>query len=215
MQYEQLVQNLAAWSYVAVFLAVLLEGVGIPLPSLTFALVMAALAGQGQLNFWLVYILTVAGGVIGGLLGYWIGLKGGRKLVEKYGRYMLITPERFAKAEALFQKHGTKAIFFGRYLPAICVWGSNLSGIARFPFVRFFISNLLGMILWSTTQLTLGYVGGRSFETLVQLMNGFVLLIVGGLLVGGILIYYYNRRRSQSRLQAAPLAVRVEEEEAA
>jgi len=215
LQYEQLVQNLAAWSYVAVFLAVLLEGVGLPLPSLTFALVMAALAGQGQLNFWLVYILTVAGGIIGGVLGYWIGLKGGRKLVEKYGRFLFITPERFTRAEALSQKHGTKAIFFGRYLPAICVWGSNLSGIARLPFGRFFIANLLGMLLWSTTQLTLGYVGGRSFETLVQLMNGFVLLVVGGLIIGGIAIYYYNRRRTQSRLQVPPITVRVEEEEAA
>jgi membrane protein DedA with SNARE-associated domain len=157
----------------------------------------------------------VAGGVIGGLLGYWIGLKGGRKLVEKYGRYLFITPERFAKAEALFQKHGAKAIFFGRYLPAICVWGSNLSGIARFPFARFFIANFLGMLLWSTTQLTLGYVGGRSFETLVQLMNGFVILVVGGLVVGAILVYYYNRRRAQSRLQASRLMVRVDEDEAA
>ena len=72
----------------------LLESLGLPLPGQTLALVAAVVAGQGQLNFWLVFLLTIVGGGIGGIGGYWLGRKGGRELLLGGGGYLRITPAR-------------------------------------------------------------------------------------------------------------------------
>jgi membrane protein DedA with SNARE-associated domain len=197
LQYEQLIQTLSVWSYLAVFLAVFIESLGLPVPALTLALVMGALSGQGQLHFGLVWLATVAGGATGGLGGYWLGMKGGRRFIQKYGRYFLINESRFRKAEEIFNKHGLKAIVAGRYLPLICFFGGNIAGMAKMKVRLFGLANLAGIALWSTTQLSLAFVGGRSFDMLIKTVNGMILAVIAAIVIAGVVAYKLRRRQPQ------------------
>jgi membrane protein DedA with SNARE-associated domain len=205
VHYEHLLQTLSFSAYIILFLVVFLENVGLPIPGLTIALVMAAISTTGQFNFWLVVAITVLSGTAGGAIGYWIGLKGGRKLLLKYGKYVLITPSRFAQAETAFQKHGTKAVYVRCYIPFICVWGCNLAGIAKIPARRFMFANIGGMLLWSTTNLTLGFFLGRSFEVILKVLNGAIVAVAVVAIVGAV--FYYKHRRKASAIRQKKLAL--------
>jgi membrane protein DedA with SNARE-associated domain len=139
------------------------------------------------------------------VLGYWLGLKGGRKLLLKYGKYALITPSRFALAEAAFQKHGAKGVYFRCYLPLICIWGCNLAGMAKIPFRRFMFANVGGLLLWSSTNLTLGFFLGRSFETMLKVMNGAIVIVAVVVILGAV--FYYRRHRQASAVRRKKLAL--------
>ena len=194
---ESLIQSLSMWSYLLLFVLVFLECAGLPLPGYSIALVAAALAGQGQLAFWAVFGVTAVGSILGGMVGYWIGSRGGRGLIESYGRYVLITPPRFSQAEKLFHKHGSKAVLLGRYFPLLCFMAGILSGIARLPYRRFLVYNIIGTLLWCSSHLSLGYVFGRSLEALNQAFNnGFMALAVALVIVGIVAIV---RRKIQAR----------------
>ncbi len=209
MQYEQLIQTLSAWSYLAVFAAVFIESLGLPIPALTLALVMGALSGQGQLNFWLVWLATVAGGATGSFGGYWLGYKGGRGLIQKYGRYLLINESRFQKAEEIFAKHGVKTIVAGRYLPLVCFFGGNIAGMAKMKLRVVGLANLAGIALWSTTQLSLAFIGGRSFDMLIKTVNGMILAVIAAIVIAGVIAYKLRRRQPRT------IPVRLEEDQIA
>ena len=194
MEYQIFLQNLAPWGYAILFVVVLLENVGVPLPGLTIALTMGALSAVGYFNFWLVMFLTIGSGTLGGFIGYWIGLKGGRYLIQKFGRFLFITPERFSKAEMLFNKHGSKAMLIRCYLPFICVWGCNLAGMTQIHFRRFALTNIGGLVIWSVTNLTLGFLLGQSFEMLNKLINGFAAVVFVLVVLGGIFVWQKRRR---------------------
>jgi membrane protein DedA with SNARE-associated domain len=198
MEYQVFLQNLAPWGYAILFAVVMLENVGVPLPGLTIALAMGALSAAGYFDFWLVMLLTIVSGTLGGFIGYWIGIKGGRYLIQKFGRFLFITPERFSQAEMLFNKHGNKAMLIRCYLPFICVWGCNLAGITRIDFRRFALTNIGGLVIWSVTNLTLGFLLGHSFEMLNKLINGFGALVFIATILGGIFVWQ-KRRRKQNK----------------
>jgi membrane protein DedA with SNARE-associated domain len=171
----------------------------------------AALAGTQQFNIWLVFLATASGAVLGGMLGYWVGMKGGRALLLRYGRYVLITPPRFNQAEQLFQKHGNKAVLFGRYLPVLCFMAGVLSGIARLSYRRFFAYNLAGALLWCATHLTLGFVSGRSLHLLIKTMNN-TITVVAVVAVAGIVIFAIGRKlRTRRPRLSQPIQISLEE----
>lgn len=161
---DWLLATIAAWAwavYLAAFLMVFLQSAGLPLPALTFVSLAAALSGQGgNVGFWPVYAATILGGALGGILGYTIGLSGGRAMLRRYGRFLWLTPQRVERGEHLFHKHGDKAVLVGRYLPVLCFMGCLLGGTARINRSRFLAYNAAGIALWATTQLLIAYYFG-------------------------------------------------------
>jgi membrane protein DedA with SNARE-associated domain len=213
---EAFLDTVTAWSwlvYIVLFLVLVVESAGAPIPGLSVALGAAAMAGQGRLEFWLVYLSIVAGGAAGGVIGYAVGRQGGRQVLERYGRYILLTPERLEAGERGFQRQGSKIVILGRYLPFFCFFASIISGMARMPYHRFFILNLLGIILWSTTQLSLAFIFGRSLDVLIQTFNNIGLaLVVAGIIVGsGVYWRRWRRRILQSKALAEPIPVRSQD----
>ncbi len=200
---DQLIYTLSIWSYVFLFGTVFFECAGLPLPGLSVAMLATALAGHGKLVLWIVVALTLAGLILGGMLGYWIGKRGGRGFLERNGRYFLITPYRFTSAEKLFQKHGSKAILFGRYFPFLCFLAGVLSGIANVQYRRFFWFNLAGALLWSVTQLPLAYVFGKSLNALTGAINNITLVTGLGLVF--FVFAYIALRKFQVYRRAAHL----------
>lgn len=153
----------AAWGwavYLTAFGIVFLQSAGMPLPALTFVTLAAALAGNGEVGFWPIYISTIAGGVLGGLAGYAIGNRGGRGLLARYGHFLWLTPERVERGERLFRKHGDRAVLAARYLPVLCFMSGLLSGTAHMERRRFMVFNASGIVLWATTQLLIAYYFG-------------------------------------------------------
>jgi membrane protein DedA with SNARE-associated domain len=204
-----MINSLSIWSYFFLFGIIFFECAGMPLPGFSVALLAAALAGQGRLSFWLVFGATLVAATLGGMAGYLVGIHGGRSLIERYGRYVFITPHRFTTAEQLFQKHGNKAVLLGRFFPLLCFLAGIISGITRLPYRRFLVYNFVGALLWCT-QLILGYFFGRSLHMLSKIFNNFfIALIILGLIVG---VAFMVRRKFFSRSTLTrPLPLTLEE----
>src|SRR6476469_1913638 len=104
------------YGYWAVFLGILLENLGLPLPGETITIAGGFLAGSKELNYWFVLISAIAGAVLGGICGYWIGRKGGWPLLLTIGKVFRVREERLLKLKAQFSENAGKAVFLGRFL---------------------------------------------------------------------------------------------------
>ena len=137
---EAILAAIATWAwlvYVAAFVAVFTQSMGAPVPGLTFVVLAAGLAGQGSVSVWTVALAAVAGGALGGLAGYYVGLRGGRALLVRAGPRFGLNAARRERAEAYVARHGEKALLVARYLPVLCFAGSLLAGAGRMPARRF------------------------------------------------------------------------------
>ena len=202
---EAFLNSVVAWNWLVysfIFLALFIESLGLPAPGLTIALIGAALAGQGKLEIWLVIGLTVLGGVLGGLVSYGVGKTGGRRFIERWGKYFFITPARLEIGEVYFHRYGAKILLVGRYLPVLCFGSGLLSGLTRLPYRLFFLYNILSIALWSATQLTLAYIFGRHLGALMHIFNTVGIAMVGVIGLGiGLLILFKLKRRQNRRVK--------------
>jgi membrane protein DedA with SNARE-associated domain len=117
------------------------------------------LAYQGYLDLPVALVFGILGAVLGEQIGYWVGHKRGRSVIERWGRYILITPERLARAERLFRDHGGKTVLYARFIPGLRVFSALLAGISEMSRKTFVFYNVLGGILWPTIMVVLiGYL---------------------------------------------------------
>ncbi len=131
------------------------------------------------------------GNLIGSVITYWVGARGGRPLLEKYGRYVLITRHDLDRADAWFQKRGSMSVFVSRVLPVIRTFISLPAGIARMNFVRFSVYTFIGSFVWSTALAYGGYLLGEHWEQIRTVMRPFDIPIAGIVVV---LVAYYIYR---------------------
>ena len=167
-----------SYGYAVVFLFVAVESLGIPLPGETVLVTAAALAALGHLSIWWVIGIAAAGGIIGDAAGYWIGRLGGLALLKRYGRYVGFDEQKLAKVHSFFDRHGSKAVFFGRFIALLRTWAALLAGTAEMPYRVFTLYNVLGGITWATLFGTLGYVFGRSLPLLERYIGQASLALV-------------------------------------
>jgi membrane protein DedA with SNARE-associated domain len=107
------------------------------------------LAATGHLSLSLVIGAAALGAVIGDSVGYLVGRKGGRRFLERYGTYAGITPEKLAKAEGYFIRHGGKTVFFGRFVAVLRILAGPLAGASNMPYRRFLMPNAAEAVAWS------------------------------------------------------------------
>lgn len=159
---EYLLNN---YGYLIVFLVVFLNNAGIPVPGDTFLLGAGFLVQSGMLYLgW-----TVASGTLacflGGLLGYWVGRRGGRKFLLR-NRFFRITPEKMDQVERFIKRKGAKAVFFARFVALLHPVTGILSGVGKLPFLPFLIWNLAGSVAYALVYTLLGYFFGESWDML-------------------------------------------------
>jgi membrane protein DedA with SNARE-associated domain len=166
------------YGYWAVFLGILLENLGIPLPGETVTLVGGFLAGSDELNYWLVLSDAIAGAVIGGTCGYLIGRSAGWSFMLQIGRIFRIPEARLVEMKEQFSQNAGKAVFFGRFIALLRIFASPLAGIAQMPYGKFFFYNLAGATVWASVMVTLAFFVGQvvSLEQLVAWMAQFAVL---------------------------------------
>jgi membrane protein DedA with SNARE-associated domain len=158
---------LAAFGYLAVFVAVGLESTGIPFPGETALVAAAVYAGTGgPLNIVGVIIAAAAGAIAGDNAGYAIGRTGGYALLNRFAHVLRLRPEHLAAARQYFERHGDKTVFFGRFVAILRTWAALLAGVNHMPWRRFLFWNALGGIIWSVIFGLLGYALGRNLTLL-------------------------------------------------
>jgi membrane protein DedA with SNARE-associated domain len=177
--------TLRHWGYLAVAGLLLAENTGVPLPGETVLIAAALYAGTGRLNVVVVGLLALLASVAGSCLGYLIGARGGRPLVERWGRYVRLTPARLDRMEDFFNRHGAVIIVFGRFLDGVRQLLGILSGVSELTFKRFLVYTSLGAAVWCAVWTTLGYVAGNHVETVSRYLSyigiALALVVVFGL----------------------------------
>jgi membrane protein DedA with SNARE-associated domain len=173
------IQALATqYGYLAVFVGILLENLGIPLPGETITIVGGFLAGSGELNYWLVLGSAGMGAFIGGIGGYFIGKYGGWKLILAVSKVFRIQEIQLDEIKTRFSENAVKAVFFGRFIPLIRIVSSPMAGVVEMPLGKFLAVNLVGAAAWAGVMTTLAFVVGKvvSLEQLLAWVSQFAIL---------------------------------------
>ena len=179
-----------SYSYLALFLLVGLESLGLPLPGETALVTAAAFAALGHLSIYGVVATAVAAAVIGDNGGYWIGRTGGIALVRRSGRFLHLNEAHLERARRFFARHGPPTVFIGRFIALLRTWTAVLAGAARMPYGRFMLYNALGAVCWAGVVGALGYVFGRNLPRLEHYMGqaslaaALLVALVAGLWLG-------------------------------
>jgi membrane protein DedA with SNARE-associated domain len=189
--------NVGHIGYPLLFVFVMAESGGLPIPGETALITGGVLASQGQLNIELVIALAAAGAILGDNIGYVIGRKGGRWLLERPGRFHRQRLSVLEIGEPFFERHGPKAVFFGRFVLGLRVWASWLAGATRMPWRSFVFWNACGGIVWATAIGLLAYFLGHSAGNAVQAFGlyGLIALVLG---VGAAIAAHRRHRRGMA-----------------
>jgi membrane protein DedA with SNARE-associated domain len=153
------------YGYIAVVGLVFVEDFGIPVPGETVLILAAVYAGDGRLNIWLVILLGFLGAILGDNVGFTIGHFGGRRLTERYGRYVFLTPERLDRATVFFDDHGGKIIIVARFIEGLRQANGIIAGSAQMRWRRFLIFNAIGAALWVAVWASVGYFSGTRINS--------------------------------------------------
>ena len=167
-----------ALGYPAAGLGILIESAGIPFPGEALLLAAAAWASARHHSLPLVILFGFLGATAGANIGYYLGYKGGRPFVERFGSAFHIRPEHIARSELFFAHHGDKAILGSRFILGLRTWGSMLAGMARMPFWRFEAFSALGALGWAVLISVLGYLLGDYLPLIGAIIKG---IGIGGL----------------------------------
>jgi membrane protein DedA with SNARE-associated domain len=176
------------FGYPLLFVLVMSESGGIPIPGETALIAASALASQGKLQIEFVIALAAAAAIIGDNIGYVIGRKGGRWLLERPGAFRRQRREVLRVGEPFFEVHGPKAVFFGRFVLGLRVWASWLAGATRMPWRSFALWNALGGITWACAIGLIAYFLGHSAGNAIEAFGlyglaALLLAVVGALLM--------------------------------
>jgi membrane-associated protein len=164
--------------YLALFLIVAGESAGLPIPGETSILIGGALSARGELDLPLVWLFAASGAIIGDNIGYLIGRFLLRKILTGTGRLAHRLERSVERSEVFFRRHGGKTVFFGRWLPVLRVTAAWMAGASHMEWRKFAIFNALGGIGWAVTISSLGYVAGRSADSVVGVLGILALIIV-------------------------------------
>ena len=189
---------LGAYGYVGVGLIVALESMGLPLPGETVLLAAAAYAGAGgPLHIAGVIGSASAGAILGDTAGYWLGRFGGLPLLERYGQYIWLSRPKLARAQAYFERHGGKTVFFGRFVAFLRIFAALLAGVGGMPYGRFLTYNVLGGVCWAVIMGSLGYTLGRNLPLLERSVRWLGLGGAGVLILVVAAMLYLRRHRNR------------------
>jgi membrane protein DedA with SNARE-associated domain len=184
---------MAAAGYPALFLLVMAESGGIPLPGETALITAAILASQGKLQIELVIAIAALAAITGDNAGYLISRKAGRRLLERPGLFERRRRQVLEIGEPFFERHGPKAVFFGRWILGLRTWASWLAGASKMPWRSFAFWNAAGAISWATTIGLVAYFIGNTATSAIAAFGLFGLLVVvlGG--AGSLLLRRLHR----------------------
>jgi membrane-associated protein len=189
--------------YPLLFLLVMAESGGVPIPGETALITAAVLASRGKLQIEWVIALAATAAIVGDNIGYVIGRKGGRWLLERPGRFQRQRREVLRTGEPFFERHGPKAVYFGRFVLGLRVWASWLAGATRMRWRSFVVWNALGGISWATAIGLLAYFLGNSAGNAIEAFGIYGLAAAVLALVSAFVLHRRARHRRVEHDQEA------------
>ena len=192
------VQTIDVLGYPGVFFLMLIESCGIPMPSEIIMPFSGFLVAAGKMNFWAVSFVCAFANMAGPLTTYWLGLQYGRALIEKYGKYVLISKRDLDLADRWFMRFGNWTVFFGRLLPVVRTYISFPAGVAKMEMKRFSLYTFAGALLWSILFTWLGVKMGDNWGQIREKLHNFDLAIVVLIVIG---ITWYVWRHIKHRVK--------------
>lgn len=183
--------------YLGIFLMTFVESTFVPIPAEVTMIPAGYLIHQGKLDLVPVLLASILGTVGGAYFNYWLAKRYGRALFERYGKYLMVTPDKLDKLELFFYRHGAISTFTGRLLPGIRHYISFPAGLARMDLKKFVIYTALGGAIWMTVLVMLGYYIGENEDLMkIYLPKAKVAMIVLIILAGGVYIWRHRRRKA-------------------
>jgi len=177
-----------------------LESMGVPSPGETALVLAAILASQGKLQIWLVIVIGSASAIVGDNIGYLLGRKLGREILEARGPLREHRVKAIAAGDRFFERHGPKAVFLGRWVALVRIATAWLAGINKMRFPHFFVWNAMGGITWATAFGLAGYFGGHAAAHVFSQIGLFGGIGLGVTLVAGY--GYWRLRERRARISA-------------
>jgi membrane protein DedA with SNARE-associated domain len=174
-----------ALGYPAAGLGILIESAGVPFPGEALLLAAAAWSAARHHSIAVVILFGFLGSVAGADIGYYMGHRGGRPFVERFGHLFRIRPEHIARAEIFFARHGDKAVLAARFILGLRTWGSMLAGMARMPFWRFQVFSAIGGLAWAVVVGLAGYLLGSNLGLIAAIIRD---VGIGGLVIVALIV---------------------------
>ena len=191
-----IIRSLGYWG---IFLGMTLESACIPLPSEIIMTFSGFVVWEGTTNMTLLGITLVGalGNLFGSLIAYFVGLKGGRPLLEKYGKYILITHHKLEMADSWFDRYGYEAVFISRVLPIIRTFISLPAGITHMNLKKFVVYTFAGSLPWCFVLAYLGTQLGPRWDVITQYFHILdIIVVIGAVGFVGYLIYKYKLKNN-------------------
>ena len=195
---------LATYGYLAVFVFVGIESIGIPFPGETMLIVAAIFAGKtNQLSIVGVIVAATCGAILGDNIGFWIGREGGYLVLRRYGKYIGFNERKLKVGIYLFRRHGGKVVFFGRFVAVLRAWAAFLAGVNRMLWGRFLLFNALGGFVWATIYGLGGYFLGENIHRLVGPVGIVTIVLAIIIIIASVVFVWRNERQFEERAEKA------------
>jgi len=192
-----IIAAISRFEYIGIALLMAVESACIPLPSEIIMPFSGYLVFKGTLTLWAVATAGAVGCVLGSLVAYGLGMWGGRPLIERYGRYVLVSHHDLDLAERWFARHGDITIFIGRLLPVVRTFIAFPAGVARMPLWRFNLYTFAGSFIWCWVLAWIGVKLGQNWNTLGGYFHRFDAAI--GVVLLALAVWYVRRHLGQRR----------------
>jgi membrane protein DedA with SNARE-associated domain len=197
MVYElflEVVHFVETLGYVGIFIMTFIESTFVPIPAEITLIPAGYLVQKGEMNFWIVLLVSVLGTIGGSLFNYYIAYFFGRRLFVSYGKYFFLKKNQLAKIEKFFENHGAISTFTGRLLPGIKHFISFPAGLAKMNIKLFVIYTAAGGFLWCLILILLGYGIGENEHLITKYLKQINLAVI--ILISGLIAYYIWRKNS-------------------
>ena len=203
------------WGYLAIAGVIGVESFGVPAPGQTIMVAAAIYAGAGRMNIVAVAAISFVAAVLGDNVGYWIGVRGGRRVVDRFGKYIFITAERLDRAERFFARRGNRIVVAARFIDGLRQLNGVIAGITAMPWRTFLIYNAIGAALWVGWWTTVAYLLGNHLVEIIEHVHRYQWWAIGiGVVAMATYVTLHVRhvRRRRSRTAALTTATCEPEE---
>lgn len=182
-------------SYLILFVGIFLELMALPISGELLMSYAGYFVYLGKMNYIVTLLIAFLSAGAGITVTYWIGRAGGYKLIERYGKYIHLGPEKYRKIAAWFERSGSKLLVFAYFIPGVRHFTGYVSGISRIPFIKFIIPAYIGAFLWGICFITLGKVLGPEWKTFHKAASKYLIifLIVLAVTLAGFLVYRFYK----------------------
>lgn len=197
---QSAVDLISSAGYLGLALGLIVDSAGIPIPSEVLVPLATVSAKQGNLNLVAVILVSIVAQVIGGIIAYEIGRRGGVPFIKRYGKYVLLSQRDLDITRAQFERRGQLLAFMGRCIPVVRGYIGFVAGIAEMPFKRFLMATIAGSMLWTLILAAAGWLLAEDITVIDRVLKPFSELIIIAIVVAVICFIVVRIRQNRKQV---------------